>query len=598
MAIIFTLKIHDTMKDFFKYMLASMLGFIVVGAIIFFISFSLIVGLMSFAVQKEVTVKENSVIRIEFENPIPERTPKNDILSGLATGSFKPVLGLNDILRNIEDAKADDRIKGIILNFNIVLSGISTMEEIRDALVDFKTSGKFVLCYGEYMSQGAYYLGSVADEMYLHPQGFIDFKGLNAQLMFFKGMLDKLDIDMQIVRHGKFKSAVEPLIQKEMSDENREQYDTFINAIWDTMLDDISASRGLDKEALNRIADGLVSYDAEAAVKAGLIDDVTYRDEYRHILARRLGLDDLDDINIISLNHYDRVFRNFPMTSERIAVIYATGQIGGGMGGNEEIGADKFAETISRVRLDDDVKAVVLRVNSPGGDALASDIIWRELDLCQAAKPVIVSMGDVAASGGYWISCASERIIADPTTLTGSIGVFGVVPDFGKFMENKLGITYDRTGTNQNSGFPSVTRSLTGYEREVLQRKVENVYDLFLLRVAGNRDMTTEAVDKIGEGRVWSGVDAKRLGLVDELGGLNSAIDLAAEIAGIEDYRLLELPVLKDPIEQMIEDLSASASVRILKNNLGPFYDDFNRIQSVLQWEGVQARLPYQVRID
>ena len=586
------------MKDFFKYMFASMLGFIVVGAIIFFISFSLIVGLMSFAGQKEVTVRENSVIRIDFEDPIPERTPKNDILSGLATGSLKPVLGLNDILRNIEDAKADDRIKGIILNFNIVLSGISTMEEIRDALVDFKTSGKFVLCYGEYMSQGAYYLGSVADEMYLHPQGFIDFKGLNAQLMFFKGMLDKLDIDMQIVRHGKFKSAVEPLIQKEMSDENREQYDTFINAIWDTMLDDISASRGLDKEALNRFADELVAYDAEAAMKAGLIDDITYRDEYRHILARRLGLDDLDDINIVSLNHYDRVFRNFPMTSERIAVIYATGQIGGGLGGNEEIGADKFAETISRVRLDDDVKAVVLRVNSPGGDALASDIIWRELDLCQAAKPVIVSMGDVAASGGYWISCASERIIADPTTLTGSIGVFGVVPDFGKFMENKLGITYDRTSTNQNSGFPSVTRSLTGYEREVLQRKVENVYDLFLLRVAVNRDMTTEAVDKIGEGRVWSGVDAKRLGLVDELGGLNAAIDLAAEIAGIEDYRLLELPVLKDPIEQMIEDLSASASVRILKSNLGPFYDDFNRIQSALQWEGVQARLPYQVRID
>jgi protease-4 len=586
------------MKDFFKYMFASMLGFIIVGAIIFFISFSLIVGLMSFAGQKEVTVRENSVIRIDFEDPIPERTPKNDILSGLVTGSLKPVLGLNDILRNIEDAKADDRIKGIILNFNIVLSGISTMEEIRDALVDFKTSGKFVLCYGEYMSQGAYYLGSVADEMYLHPQGFIDFKGLNAQLMFFKGMLDKLDIDMQIVRHGKFKSAVEPLIQKEMSDENREQYDTFINTIWDTMLDDISASRGLDKEALNRFADELVAYDAEAAMKAGLIDDITYRDEYRHILARRLGLDDLDDISIVSLNHYDRVFRNFPLTNERIAVIYATGQIGGGLGGNEEIGADKFAETISRVRLDDDVKAVVLRVNSPGGDALASDIIWRELDLCQAAKPVIVSMGDVAASGGYWISCASERIIADPTTLTGSIGVFGVVPDFGKFMENKLGITYDRTSTNQNSGFPSVTRSLTGYEREVLQRKVENVYDLFLLRVAGNRDMTTEAVDKIGEGRVWSGVDAKRLGLVDELGGLNAAIDLAAEIAGIEDYRLLELPVLKDPIEQMIEDLSASASVRILKSNLGPFYDDFNRIQSVLQWEGVQARLPYQVRID
>jgi len=586
------------MKDFFKFMLASMLGFILVIVIVFFISLGLIVGLMSFAEQKEVVVKENTVLRIDFKDPIPERTPKNDIFSSLTSGSFKTILGLNDIIGNISDAKTDERVEGIILNLNFVPSGISTLEEIRAALLDFKESGKFILCYGEYMTQDAYYIGSVADEMYLHPQGFVDFKGLNAQLMFIKGMLDKLDIKMQIVRHGKFKSAVEPLIQEEMSPENREQYTAFINSIWNSMLAQISASRGVSVGELNSIADGLIAYDAEDAVSSGLIDKLTFRDEYRQILADRLMVEDLDDISIISLSQYDRVMKSFSITGDRIAVIYATGQIGGGQGNNEEIGADKFAETIARVREDDNVKAVVFRVNSPGGDALASDIIWRELELCQAVKPVIVSMGDVAASGGYWISCASEKILADPTTLTGSIGVFGVIPDFGDFMENKIGITYDRVGTNDNSGFPSVVRPLTGYEKQVLQNKVENVYDLFLARVSNNRGMSKEEVDKIGEGRVWSGVDALKLGLIDEFGGLYDAIDLAAEISGLEEYRLLELPVLKDPVEQLLEELSAGVYVNMLKTELGPFYRDYKHVQSALEWEGVQARLPVQVVIE
>ncbi len=586
------------MKDFFKFMLASMLGFILVIAIVFFISLGLLMGLMSFVEQKEVVVQENTVIRIDFKDPIPERTPKDDIFSSLITGSFKTVLGLNDIIENIHDARTDDRVMGIILNLNIVPSGISTLEEIRAALLEFKESGKFILCYGEYMTQGAYYIGSVADEMYLHPQGFVDFKGLNAHLMFFKGMLDKLDIDMQIVRHGRFKSAVEPLIQEKMSPENREQYSAFINSIWNSMLAQISESRGLSVGELNSIADGLIAYDADKAVSSGLVDDITYRDEYRQILADRLMVDNLDDINLISLSQYDQVMKSFPISSDCIAVIYANGPIGSGQGSNEKIGADKFAETIAKVRMDDKVKAVVFRVNSPGGDALASDIIWRELVLCQTEKPVIVSMGDVAASGGYWISCASERILADPTTLTGSIGVFGVIPDFGDFMENKIGITYDRVGTNDNSGFPSVVRPLTSYERSVLQQKVENVYELFLQRVSNNRDMSTEEVDKIGEGRVWSGVDALKLGLIDEFGGLYDAIDLAAEIAGVEKYRLLELPVLKDPVEQLIKDLSAGVFTKMIKAELGPFYRDYKHVQSALEWEGVQARLPVQVVIE
>ncbi len=586
------------MKEFLKFMLASMMGFILVITIIFFISLGLFIGLMSYVEQEAVVVKENTVIRIDFKDPIPERTPKTDIISSFVTGSFKTVLGLNDIIKNIHDARSDDNIKGIILNLNIVPSGVTTLEEIRAALLDFKESGKFILCYGEYMTQGSYYLGSVADEMYLHPQGFIDFKGLNARVMFLKGMLDKLDINMQIVRHGRFKSAVEPLIQEKMSPENKEQYTAFVNSIWDSMLEQISESRGLSTIELNSIADRLKAYEAAEAVKTGLIDDLTYRDEYRKILADRLETDDLDNINFISLNQYSLVMKTFSLSKDRIAVIYANGQIGSGQGNDQAIGADRFAKTISKVRKDDNVKAVVFRVNSPGGDALASDIIWRELELLQDEKPVIVSMGGVAASGGYWISCASDKILADPTTLTGSIGVFGVIPDFGKFMSNTLGITYDRVGTNENSSFPSVVRPLTSYERAVMQKKVENVYDLFLDRVSNNRDMSKEEVDKIGEGRVWSGVDALELGLIDEFGGLYDAIDLAAEIAGLEEYRLLELPVMIDPVQQLIKDLSSGVYSNSLKTELGPFYRDYTHIQSILEWEGVQARLPHQIIIE
>lgn len=586
------------MKDFFKFMIASMLGFLLVMAVIFFISFGLLMGLMSFAEQKEVAMVENTVIRIELDQPIPERSPKDNFLTGLTSGSFKPVLGLNDIIRNIHDAKNDENVRGIILNLNIIPSGISTLEEIRNALVDFRKSGKFIMCYGEYMTQGAYYLASVSDEIFIHGQGFVDFKGLNARVMFIKGMLDKLDINMQILRHGKFKSAVEPLIQEEMSPENREQYSVFVNSIWNSMLLDIAESRGMSIAELNKIADELKAYDAESARSLGLIDHTGHRDEYRQILADKLGVEDLDDINFMSLSQYNRGMKDFLLVSDRIAVIYASGAIGSGQGNNEEVGADKFAETISKVRYDDDVKAVVLRVNSPGGDALASDVIWRELYLLNDVKPVIVSMGDVAASGGYWISSASDVIMANPTSLTGSIGVFGVVPDFGKFMSNKLGITYDRVGTNENSDFPSIVRPMKEYEEKVMLTKIENVYDLFLQRVAQNRGMSIGEVDMIGEGRIWSGVDAKENGLIDRHGGLYDAIKLAAETAGLDDYDLIELPIMKDPFEQIFEEMSAAAHTRVLGAKMGAFYKDYQQIQSVMKWEGVQARLPVQLEIE
>lgn len=585
------------MKDFLKYMLASALGIIIVMSIIFFISFGLIMGMMALTEQKEFVVKENTIIRIDFKDPIPERTSKEGIFGNVYSGTFKRVLGLNDIVKNINHAAGDENIEGIVLNLNMVPSGIATLGEIRDALLKFKEGGKFILCYGEYMTQSAYYLGSVADEVYIHPQGFVDFKGLNAELMFLKGMFDKLDMDMQIVRHGKFKSAVEPLIQKEMSAENREQYSAFIQGIWSSMLDEIAESRSLSIAQLNVIANELSAYDAEGALSYGLIDATKHRDEFREVVSKRLLLD-IEDIHFVSLSQYDRVIKTFPVTSDRLAVIYATGQIGGGQGNDMTVGSDRLAETISKARKDENVKAVVFRVNSPGGDALASDVIWREMSLLQAEKPVIVSMGDVAASGGYWIACASDKIIADPTSLTGSIGVFGVIPDIGGFMENKLGISYDHVKTNENAGFPSVLRPLTTYERKVLEHKVENVYDLFLGRVSENRNMSREAVDEIGEGRVWSGIDAKRLGLIDDFGGLYDAIDLAAEIAGLDEYRLLELPVQKDPIMQLIEELSAESYSALLKAELGVFYKDYVRARSAMEMNGIQARLPVSLSIE
>lgn len=585
------------MKDFLKYMLASVLGVLIVMGIIFFISFGLLMGMMSLTEKQEVVLSDHTVIRIDLKDAVPERTAKDGLFGNPFSGSLKQVLGLNDILKNIKYATEDDKVDGIVMNLNVVPTGISTLEEIRDALIDFKAGGKFILCYGEYMTQPAYYLASVADEIHLHPQGFVDFKGLNAQLMFMKGMFDKLDIEMQVVRHGKFKSAVEPLIQEQMSPENREQYTVLVNSIWSSMLADIAGSRGLSEAELNTIADELRAYDAGGALAAGLIDGSSQRDEFRDRLSQHMDMD-LEDITIISLSQYNRVLKNFSMTGDRLAVIYATGQIGGGKGDDNTVGSDRLAETIAKARKDDKVKAVVLRVNSPGGDALASDVIWREMSLLKKEKPVIVSMGDVAASGGYWISCASDKIIADPTTLTGSIGVFGVIPNFGEFFENKIGLTFDNVSTNANSGFPGMTRPLSAYERKVLEKKIEHIYSLFLDRVSGNRDLERDEVDEIGQGRVWSGVDAKRLGLVDELGGMDDAIKLAAEIAGLEEYRLLELPVQKDPLEQLLEELTAGVSTAMLKAELGVFYKDYRAARAALELEGVQALLPLSMTID
>ncbi len=579
-------------------MLASMLGFILLMLIFSFISFGILAGLMSFAEKKTVEVMDGTVILMELKDPIPDRTPQTPFIPDFSGMTFRTLLGLNDILHNIDEASKDDRIKGIVLKLDVVPAGIATLGEIRDALADFRNSGKFIYCYGENMSQGAYYLASVADKVYLHPMGLVDFKGLNAQLVFLKGTFDKLDIDMQVVRHGKFKSAVEPLIQEKMSPENREQLNTLISSVWQSMVEEIALSRGLEVDELNSLADGLVSYEGGDAFEAGLIDGLVFRDEFRQFFMELAGIEDDEDERLLSLTKYNRSRKQSGITGDRIAVIYASGQIGGGKGSDDEVGADRFAETIQQARENEKVKAVVLRVNSPGGDALASDVIWRELKLTQEVKPVIVSMGDLAASGGYWIASASEKIVASPSTLTGSIGVFGVIPDFGDFMRDRLGITYDNVQTNRNAGFPSVVRPLTAFERQLLQGKVDEVYELFLKRVSDNRGMTPMQVDLIGEGRIWSGTDALRLGLVDELGGLQHAIDLAAEIAGLEKYRLLELPRQKDIFEQIIEDLSSGVYTRILKAELGPFYQDFLHSKAALEWEGVQARLPYRMIIE
>ncbi|HPG34008.1 MAG TPA: signal peptide peptidase SppA [Lentimicrobium sp.] len=479
-------------------------------------------------------------------------------------------------------------------------SGMATLEEIRNAILDFKQSGKFVIAYSETYSQKAYYMASAADIICLNPEGFIDFKGLTGQVLFLKGLLDKLDINAQVIRHGKYKSAIEPLISDRMSEANKEQTLTYVGSIWQHISSEISKARNIAPEKLQNIADSLLLQTAEDAVKYGFADKITYKDQVLDLLREKLELGSTDKIEFLKLESY----KNSPALSskkrskDKIAIIYAVGEIGGGEGSDEAIGSERISRAIRKARLDDNVKAIVFRINSPGGSALASDVILREIKLAREKKPVVASMGDLAASGGYYIACAADTILANPTTLTGSIGVFGVIPDFQKFFSSKLGITFDMVKTNKNSDYISVTRPMTSYEEKVMTNSIERIYKTFIGHVSDGRMMTTAAVDSIGQGRVWSGIDGQRIHLVDEMGGLRKAIEIAAKMAKIEDYRLTSLPEQKDPFTELMEDITGSPSETMLRNELGNMYPYLKEIQSFSKMSGVQARLPFILDIN
>jgi len=585
--------------NFVKTMLASMLGTFITVVILMFIGFAIIIGVIIAATaEEEVVISGNTVLYLDFDKPIAERAP--DKLFYLNPMSAGDVLGLNEILKSIAKAKDDVNISGIYLNTENISTGMGTLEEIRDALIDFKSSGKFLVAYGNYYSQAAYYLATAADKIYLNPEGGMLFKGLNAQLMFLKGTLEKLDVEVQVVRHGKFKAATEPLFLDKMSAENREQITAMITDLWDQIISDISEARNIEPQELNRIADSLLVQTAADAIEHKLIDHVLFKDEMFAQLRMLLSIDSSAKITSVSLDSYIKVPAIKTSTAkEKVAVVFAFGDVVDGEGTEENIGGERISRAVRKAREDKNVKAIVLRVNSGGGSALASEVIWREVELASREKPVVASFGDVAASGGYYIACAASKIICDPTTITGSIGVFGVIPNLQGLMNNKLGITFDNASTNDNADFIPVMKPLTPYQRAVIQKDVDHIYDLFAGRVAAGRHMTVEEVDSIGQGRIWSGTEALTLGLVDTLGGLDAAISMAASMASLTDYRITYLPVLKDPLDKILGQITGKSTPDIyMKQALGEDYIYYQTIRKIREMKGVQARMPFEITVN
>jgi protease-4 len=576
------------MKSFFKMMLASILGILIVNLLVFVILLSMVAAMGS---AEPVTVKNNSILKISLNKPLEDRAgiPTIDIRNF----DVKTNLGLNNILNGIEQAKYDNRIKGIYLELSSIQAGIASVEEIRDALSNFKESGKFILAYAESYSQKAYYLATVADKIYLNPFGSVDFVGISSKLTFFKGLLDKLGIDMQIIRHGKFKSAIEPYTLNRMSDENKEQIRSYTGSIWNYILQTISASRDIAVEELNRIADNLELAIAEDALNKKFVDKLFYEDELIAELTKYSGTASLNVINI-------EKYRTLPLPvakgKSKIAVIYASGEIMTGEG-ETDIMSKNIIEAIGKARKDSSIKAVVFRVNSPGGSADASEFIARELEITQVKKPVVISMGDLAASGGYWVATPGDKIFAHHTSLTGSIGVFGIIPNIEKAMKEKLGITFDAVTTNEHSDFPSLTRPLKQAEKNYLLKNIEFIYSKFINKVAKSRNLTVEKVDSIGQGRVWSGINAFDIGLIDYFGGIKEAIQEAASLADISDYSIIELPKKLNTLEMLMKTLEAKIS-KSADSELVRSLNYYEYLINSIKNSGIVARLPYIVEIE
>ncbi|MDR2801744.1 MAG: signal peptide peptidase SppA [Prevotellaceae bacterium] len=583
------------MKNFFKMVLASFVGVLVaeITVAVLAIFFIVAVGSIFSSDTEAVTVKPNSIFRIMLDHPVAERTKSGQMEIGLTSVSMTHYTGLNDILKTIDHAAIDPNIEMVYLDLSDMQAGMAHVEEIRAALERFKESGKPIIAYGDNYSQSAYYLATIADKVYLNPFGDAALTGMNAEVMFYKGLLEKLQIEVQVVRHGKFKSAVEPFISDKMSDENREQYLTFVNAIWGYRLEKICSARRLDRKKISSQIDNLELLTAQDALNNGLVDALMYKDELLDKLCELSGVASEDGLTMVDVGDYARVARKQAVSRQRIAVVYADGEINMGKG-ETEIMAWNFANTLRAIRHDDAVKAVVLRVNSPGGSAQASEIIARELSLLKAQKPVVVSMSNYAASGGYWISAPADKIIVNPTSLTGSIGVFGVIPNLKKGLNNHLGITVDEAKSNTSADYPSATRPMTAREREATQATVEFIYSQFVDKVAAARSLPAEQVDAIGQGRIWSGIDAVRLGLADGLGGITEAIAEAAILAGLDNYRLVELPVEKTPFERILESLT-SGSIAVKAPEQVQTMERF--IQGITA-SGVYARLPYDITVN
>ncbi len=587
------------MSQFFKYVLATIVG-LLAFSVISFIFWIGVVSVLSSAGDSKTEIKENSVLKLNLDSPIRERGTDSPF------GSFGPfssdgnVIGLIDLKEALANAKADPNIKGIYLQSEYPQAGWATLEEIRNALIDFKQSKKFVYSYAEVMTEKGYYLASVADKIYLNPAGGLEWNGLNAELTFFKGTLDKLGIKPEIFRVGEFKSAIEPFIREDMSPANKLQVNSFLNSINNQMVMNVAKSRGLRVDSLRQLADNLTIDSPEDALRAKLVTNVAHQDDVEADIRKILGTKETKKIDYVSLGKYqDAEDRTKEGSSKnRIAVIVAEGDINSGKSGNDGIGSETVVEELRKARLDDKVKAVVLRVSSGGGSALASDVMQREVELTRKVKPIIGSMGDYAASGGYYMLMGCNKIVAQPNTITGSIGVFGLLFNTETFFKDKLGITYDRVLTNANADFPAVTHQMSPFQKQVIQRGVERTYATFTGKVAKGRNLSIDSVRAIAGGRVWTGVQGKAIGLVDQLGGLDVAVSLAAQAAKLKDgdYKL-KFKAKKPFFEQFVESFGGGDDETRLRAQLGDLAPYVTYLKKLKTMEGVQARLPFEMEI-
>lgn len=587
------------MKQFLKFTLATIVGIIITTLLGILILFG-IVGAIAGSKESVTELKPNSVYEIKLEGNLIDRSEDDPFSAALAEAmgtSSEKTMGLDDLLSNIEKAKNDANIVGIYLNGGSLSGGFASFKEIRNALLDFKKAGKFIVAYADNYSQKDYYLVSVANKILINPQGMLELKGLSAQTMFFKNTLDKLGIEMQIVKVGTYKSAVEPLITTKMSDANREQVTVYMGSIWKTFLTEVSAARKISVEKLNAYADEMLMFQpTEKAKQYGLVDGLAYTNEADSILKSFVkGLEKDKDVTFVKHSAMTKLPDTSKYDKNKVAVIYAVGEITDADG--EGIVARDLVKTINEVAKDSAVKAVVLRVSSPGGSAYASEQIWHALNILKANKTLIVSMGDYAASGGYYISCMADNIVAQPNTITGSIGIFGVIPNISGLNE-KLGLTYDGVKTNKMSDAITVNRKFTPEEHNLMQNYVNRGYELFVKRCADGRKMKTEQIKAMAEGRVWTGEDAIKNGLVDKIGGLNDAIALAVAKAKLKTYNVSEYPEKETFESKFMKSFGDDVEARFLKAQLGEQYKLFKQVRNLDKINGIQARLPYDLNIQ
>lgn len=602
------------MKQFFKYMFASTLGTILGFVLIFILSGMILAGIIGTAMmagssEKKVKVKENSILVVDMSERLVERRELSPF-EGIEIEGFDDDRGiaLKDFVGAISSAATDDRIKGIYLKGAVFNGSLTAMEEVRSALLSFKESGKFVIAYNEIYSQSAYYVASSASEAYIFQEGMLEFFGLRSEIAFFKNAMDKLGIKATIIKgpDNIYKSAIEPFSREDMSPANELQIQRIIDVLWAGMSTRIAESRGIDVAELNASMNELRIRKSEDAVELGLFDGAIYYDQLLENFRTKLEIETDADIESVEMEDYVKVYNKKDNPKEdkswelkdEIAIIYAIGSIGSGEGDDESIGSETLAKAIREARLSEDVKAIVMRVSSPGGSALASDVIWREVKLAAEAKPFVVSFGDVAASGGYYISTHADRIFAGNNTITGSIGVFGLMPDMRGLLTDKMGITFDGVKTHDHADFGSFQRGFDELELAMLNEFVTDTYNEFVSRVAEGRNMSVENVDSIARGRVWIGADALENGLIDEIGSLNDAIAYAAAQAELEEYDILELPKQKDPWESFFKELSGGAKTQIGEWVFGEEYKWIEKVEEVKTMEGIQARMPYEIKIQ